>query len=126
MWAAREGVGFARRADLEKERPTTGLSKCLKRMQDEVVGPQRPTRIEGRLGPGRPTRSEATSTRAVPRPQRDPRERTGCPAGRPAEREEREKTTPPLAATVHQSFGAMGQYARACQGCVQGRLQAFL
>jgi transposase len=55
--AAREETGFAWRTDLEKGLSTTALSRCHKRMQDRVVGVQRPTRIEGRLRHRRLTHS---------------------------------------------------------------------
>ena len=48
-WAAREETGCAWRTDLEKGLSTTALSRCQKRMQDRVVGVQKPTRIEGLL-----------------------------------------------------------------------------
>src|SRR5262249_62411249 len=61
-WAAREETGFALRTDLEKGLSTLALSRCHKRMQDQVVGVQRPTRIEGRLRQRRLTHSSAPST----------------------------------------------------------------
>jgi hypothetical protein len=60
-WAAREETGFALRTDLEKGLSTTALSRCQKRMQDQVVGVQRPTRIEGRWRQGCPTHVSAPS-----------------------------------------------------------------
>jgi hypothetical protein len=47
------------RTDLEKGLSTLALSRCHKRMQDQVVGVQRPTRIEGRLRQRRLTHSSA-------------------------------------------------------------------
>ena len=58
-WAAREETGCALRTDLEKGRSTTALSRRHERMQDRVVGRQRPTRREGRLRQIRLTHSSA-------------------------------------------------------------------
>jgi transposase len=60
--AAREEPGFALRTDLEKGLSPTALSRCHKRMQDQVVGVQRPTRREGRWRQGCPTHASAPST----------------------------------------------------------------
>ena len=46
---AREETGCALRTDLEKGLSTTALSRGHERMQDRVVGRQRPTRRAGRL-----------------------------------------------------------------------------
>jgi hypothetical protein len=61
-WAAREETGFALRTDLEKGLSITALSRCHERMQDRVVGVQKPTRIEGRLRQRCLTNSSAPST----------------------------------------------------------------
>jgi hypothetical protein len=61
-WAAREETGGALRPDLEKGLSPLALARCQKRMQDQVVGVQRPTRREGRLRQRRLTHSSAPST----------------------------------------------------------------
>ena len=62
-WAAREETGGALRTDLEKGLSPTALARCHKRMQDRVVGVQRPPRLEGRWRQGGPTPASAPSTR---------------------------------------------------------------